>query len=110
MIGITYDKETNSVFQHFGETKYFYLFDEKTGEEKIVDNGGFSHRDLIPYINSLGVTTLICGGIGSHAVEGLNYFGIKFIPGVVGNVKEVIKEFKEGNLVGNPNAMHSCSH
>lgn len=110
MIAITYDKDTNSVFQHFGRTEYFYLFDENTNEEKVVNNGGYSHHDLAPYLKSLGVTTLICGGIGSHGVEAVEASGLKLIPGAYGNVKDVIKAYKEGSLVGDPNAMHSCSH
>lgn len=110
MIAITYDKETNSVFQHFGRTEYFYLFNEETGEEKIIDNGGYSHHDLAPYLKSLGVSILICGGIGSHGVEAVESAGLKLIPGAFGDVKDVIKAFKDGSLVGNPNAMHSCSH
>ena len=110
MRAITYDKETNSVFQHFGRTEYFYLFDEETEEEKIIDNGGYSHHDLVPYLKSLGVTTLICGGIGSHGVNALESFGLKLIPGATGDVKDVIKAYINGTLVGNPNAMHSCSH
>ena len=110
MIAITYDKETNSVFQHFGRTEFFYLFDEETEEEKIIDNGCYSHHDLAPYLKSLGVTTLICGGIGTHGVNALESFGLKLIPGAIGDVKDVIKAYKNGTLVGNPNAMHSCSH
>lgn len=110
MIAITYDKETNSVFQHFGRTEYFYLFDEKTLEEKVIDNGGFSHHDLAPYLKSLGVDTLICGGIGSHGVMAVESAGLKLIPGAVGNVKDVIKAYTNKTLVGNPNAMHECSH
>ena len=110
MIAITYDKETNTVFQHFGRTEYFYLFNEKTNEECVVDNGGYSHHALAPYLKSLGVDTLICGGIGSHGVEAVTSAGLKLIPGATGDVKDVIKAYKEGTLVGNPNAMHSCSH
>ncbi len=109
MIAITYDKETNSVYQHFGRTEYFYLFHEETGEEKIIDNGGYSHHDLAPYLKSFGVSTLICGS-GSHGVEAVESAGLKLIPGAFGDVKDVIKAFKDGSLVGNPNAMHSCSH
>ncbi len=43
MIAITYDKETNFVFQHFWRTEYFCLFNKETDEEKIIDNGGYSH-------------------------------------------------------------------
>ena len=110
MIAITYDKKSNSVCQHFGRTEYFYLFNEKTNEERVVDNGGYSHHDLAPYLKSLGVTTLICGGIGSHGVEAVESAGLKLIPGAFGNIKDVIKAFKDGSLVGNPNAIHLCSH
>ena len=110
MVAITYDKETNSVFQHLGRTEYFYLFDEETDAKKIVDNGGFSHRDLVTYLKSLGVSTLISGGIGSHAVELLASLGIKLIPGAIGDINDVIKSYKAGTWVGNPNAMHACSH
>lgn len=109
-IAITYDKETNSVFQHFGRTEYFYIFDTETNEERVIDNGGYSHHDLAPYLKTLGASTLICGGIGSHGVEAVTVAGLDLIPGVVGDVKDVIKAFKDGSLVGNPNAMHSCSH
>ncbi len=110
MVAITYDKETNTVFQHFGRTEYFYLFNEKTGEEKIIDNGGFSHHDLAPYLKSLGVTTLICGGIGYHGVEAVESSGLKLIPGAFGDVKDVIDAYKNNTLVSDPSAMHSCSH
>ena len=36
-IAITYDKETNIVFQHFGRTEYFYIFDTETNEEKVIN-------------------------------------------------------------------------
>ena len=36
MIAITYDKESNSVWQHFGRTEYFYLF--KNGIKKMQKN------------------------------------------------------------------------
>lgn len=49
-IAITYDKETNTVFQHFGRTEYFYIFDTEIDEEKVIDNGGYSHHDLALYL------------------------------------------------------------
>ncbi len=110
MLAITYEKETNSVYQHFGDTEYFYLLDEKSNEVKVVDNGGYSHRELIPYLSSLGVTTIICGGVGTHAIELFKQYSINVIPGISGNVDEIIKAYKEGNLIGDFNAIHTCSH
>ena len=33
-------------------------------EEKVIDNGGYTHHNLAAYLKLLGVSTLICGGIG----------------------------------------------
>ena len=109
-IAITYDKDTNTVFQHFGRTEYFYLYDVDSKEEKVIDNGGYSHHDLAPYLKSLGVDTLICGGIGSHGVEAVTSSGLNLIPGAAGDVKEAIKAYLDGSLVTNYNAVHCCSH
>ncbi len=109
-IAITYDRENGTVFQHFGRTEYFYLFDSDTKEEKIIDNGGYAHHDLAPYLKSLGVDTLICGGIGSHGVEAVKSSNLNLIPGAFGDVKDVIKAYLDGSLVGDINAVHSCSH
>ena len=43
MIAITYDKEKNSVFQHFGRTEYFYLVNE---EFYLVDAPGYGFANL----------------------------------------------------------------
>lgn len=107
-IAITYDRENGTVFQHFGRTEYFYLFDSDTKEEKIIDNGGYTHHDLAPYLKSLGVDVLICGGIGSHGVEAVKSSNLNLIPGAFGEVKEVIKAYLDGNLATNPNATHAC--
>ena len=69
-----------------------------------------SHHDLAPYLKSLDVSTLICGGIGTQGVEAVTASGLDLIPGAVGDVEDVIKSYKNGTLVGNPNAMRSCSH
>ena len=71
IIAVTLDKERNLVFGHFGETKNFFLYDTEKNEGKIVDNGGFTHHELIGYIKSLNVEVLICGGMGNHAYDAL---------------------------------------
>ncbi len=34
-IAMTYGKEINTVFQHFGRTEYFYIFDTETNGERV---------------------------------------------------------------------------
>jgi len=110
IVAVTLNKETNEVFDHFGETKNFYLYDTDTKEGKIIDNGGFSHHSLISYIISLNVNVLICGGMGSHAFDLLSDSNIKVYPGASGDVKDVINKYLDNKLIVNYSKLHQCSH
>ncbi len=49
-IAATYDILTDSVFQHFGKTKNFKIYnieDGKVTDSKVIDNGSFGHNDLV---------------------------------------------------------------
>ena len=42
-IAATYEKETGNIFQHFGKTQYFKLYeieDSKIVSSQVIDNGG----------------------------------------------------------------------
>ena len=61
-IAVTYDKETGNVFQHFGKTQNFKVYevlDGKIVSSEVIGNGGFGHHDLVGYLKNLGVETLI---------------------------------------------------
>ena len=110
IIAVTIDKNTNKVFQHFGESQNFYLYDTEKNEGKIVDNGGNSHHELVPYLKTLGVEVVICGGLGNHAVQLMESKGIKVYPGASGDVNDVIQKYKDNKLIANFSAIHQCSH
>ena len=110
IIAITLDKNTNTVFGHFGETKNFFLYNSETKDEKIIDNGGFSHHELVSYLVSLNVNVLICGGMGTHAVDLLNSVNIKVYPGAKGDVKDVLNKYLDNKLVADFSKLHKCSH
>ena len=79
------------VFPHFGRTPEFYLVDADEGkirEEKIIAAPAEGHGALVGFLVSQGVDTLICGGIGGGAVNGLRSSGIKIYAGTLGQVKE----------------------
>ena len=109
-IAITFDNETKEVFQHFGETQYFLIVDTlKSGKiTKIIDNGGFSHSALIGYLLNLKVTTLICGGLGNHAIDLLNKNGIEVIPGIQGSALEAADKYLKGELEPDLSVIHNC--
>ena len=71
-IAVTYDNGT--VFQHFGHTQQFKLYDTKEGKltaEQVVDTNGHGHGALAGFLKEAGVDALICGGIGMGAQNAL---------------------------------------
>lgn len=110
-IAATYDYVTGFVFQHFGRTQYFKIYEIEDGKivnTQVIDNGGFGHHDLPPYLKSLGVETLILGNRGQGAIDALDRAGIKQIAGVTGKADAAAELFVQGKLVGNPDAR--CNH
>lgn len=107
-IAIAYDLSNNTVWQHFGQTKHFMLVDLPSGNRTILTNGGYSHKDLIPYLVDLGTDTLICGGLGNMAMTLLKEANINVIPGVTGDINDVLDSYQKGTLVGDNSVLHDC--
>ena len=108
-LAVTY--ENGEVFQHFGRTEQFKIYDIEDGKivsSEVVGNNGFGHGSLAGYLKSLGVTTLICGGIGGGARNMLGDAGITVYPGAFGNADKQVDAFIEGSLNYDPNT--SCHH
>ena len=64
-IAVTY--ESGQIFQHFGHTEQFKLYeaaDGKVTHAEVVDTNGSGHGALAGFLMQNGVDTLICGGIG----------------------------------------------
>lgn len=112
-IATTYEKETGNIFQHFGKTQNFKIYeieDNKIVKSEIIDNGGFGHHDLVGYLKNLGVELLILGNRGQGAIDALQAGGLKEFPGVIGNADIAVQCYLNGTLVGNPNAKCTHSH
>ncbi len=107
-LAVTYEPNSKTVWQHFGETEHFLICDLDTMATLVIDNGGFSHRSLVPYLKENGVDVLLAGGMGNHAVELLKSFDIEVVPGVKGDALAAIKAYKEGKLKGNFDVIHDC--
>lgn len=108
-IAVTY--EDGNVFQHFGHTRQFKVYDvedNKIIDSKIVDTNGSGHGALAGILSSIEADVLICGGIGGGAQMALADAGIKLYGGVSGNVDEVVNAFITGNLAFNPDV--HCDH
>lgn len=108
-IAVTY--EHGDVYQHFGHSSQFKLYDVEDGrlvEARIVDTDGQGHGALASFLTSLGVTTVIAGGIGDGARKALADASIQLYGGVSGSADEAVKALLAGTLVFDPNP--SCGH
>ena len=108
-IAVTY--ENGSIFQHFGHTEQFKLYDIQEMQivkEQIIDASGSGHGALAGFLTENGVDTLICGGIGAGAQNALAGAGIKLYGGVSGEADAAVKALLAGTLAYNPEAR--CDH
>lgn len=103
--------EDGQIFQHFGHTARFKLYDVQDGKivaAQVLDTNGSGHGALAGLLQALNVDALICGGIGGGARAALDEAGILLYPGVVGQADAAAEALAAGNLVYNPNTM--CQH
>lgn len=113
-IAVTF--ENGNVFQHFGHTEKFKIYDvsdNKVVNESIVDTNGSGHGALAGFLKENSVDTLICGGIGNGAKQALAEAGIKLYGGVTGNADSAVNDLLQGKLNFNENVhceLHNHSH
>lgn len=108
-IAVTY--EFGQVFQHFGHTERFHIYDVEGGEVKLattVNTNGSGHGALADILKKLQVDALICGGIGGGAKRALAEAGITLYGGVTGSADEAVEALLKGRLAFDPEAV--CEH
>ena len=108
-IAVTY--ENGQVFQHFGHTEYFKVYEADNGKvisSEVVSTNGGGHGARAEVLRSLGVQVLICGGIGGGARMALADAGISLYGGVHGEADQAVAAFLDGSLTYNPD--EECDH
>ena len=108
-IAVTY--ENGQVFQHFGHTEQFKIYEAAEGKvvsARVVETGGSGHGALVGFLRGLGVDTLICGGIGAGARTALAEAGIQLYSGVSGGADESVEALLKGTLSYDPDTQ--CAH
>ena len=108
-IAVTF--ENGQIFQHFGHTAYFKVYDVEEGRivgKNVIDTEGSGHGALADVLKKIHAEVLICGGIGGGAKRALAEAGIKLYGGVQGNCDDAVEAFLAGKLRFNPDVM--CSH
>jgi predicted Fe-Mo cluster-binding NifX family protein len=108
-IAVTY--EDGNVYQHFGHSRQFKLYDVAEGKVQstsILDTNSNGHGALAGLLKQEKADTLICGGIGGGAKQALAAAGIQIFGGVTGNADQAVEAMLAGKLAYDPAAQ--CSH
>lgn len=108
-IAVTY--ENGEIFQHFGHTEEFKVYDVQDGKvvaSEVVDTNGQGHGALAGVLTALKADVLICGGIGGGAQMALAAAGIKLYGGVSGSADAAVEALLAGNL--DYNHAVKCNH
>jgi len=108
-IAVAYEK--GQVFQHFGHTPAFKLYEIEENNVKdvtVVSTEGSGHSALATMLIANGVDTLICGGIGGGAQVALGRAAIRIFGGVQGSADAAVEAFLKNELEYDPDAR--CSH
>ena len=67
-------------------------------ERKNISTEGLGIPQRIEQLKTLGVDTIICGGVNGFYLKQLSAVGFHVIPGVMGEAKEVLDLFQRGHL------------
>lgn len=108
-IAVTY--ENGQVFQHFGRTEAFKVYDVEDNAVRssaVVSANGNSHGALAGFLRERQVDALICGGIGAGAKSALAQANIALYGGVTGDPDQAVEDLLAGKLAFNPDV--ECDH
>ena len=107
-IAVTY--ENGQVFQHFGHTEEFKIYEIEDGKvisTEIIGSNGSGHSALAALLDERKIDVLICGGIGGGAQTALAERGIELCAGADGNADQAVEAYLRGELV---NTGANCNH
>lgn len=96
--------ENGQIFQHFGKTETFKVYDiedNKVISSEIMSVEGKGHEALAEFLVENDIDTLICGGLGEEAIYALQVGGIEVFAGVEGDADEAVNAFLSGELAAN---------
>ena len=98
-IAVTYDHGT--VFQHFGRTEAFKIYEIENGEvvsSAVISTEGTGHEALAGWLAGKGVEVLICGGMGEGAKNALDAAGIRVFSGASGDADQAVASYLRDEL------------
>lgn len=99
-IAVTY--ENGQIFQHFGKTETFKIYDvndQGIVSSEVISSGGAGHSALAGFLAEQSVQVLICGGLGEGAQSALAEAGIEIFSGAEGDPDQAVDAYLNGTLV-----------
>ena len=109
-IAVTY--ENGQVFQHFGRTEQFKVYEVEDGSvvsSRVMSTNGTGHEALADFLAGNDITTVICGGVGGGMMQALNIVGIEVCAGVQGDADAAVQAYLNGELESS-GVNCSCDH
>ena len=107
-IAVTYDN--GNIFQHFGRTEAFKVYDVEDGKvvsSEVIGSNGIGHGALAGLLAEQNVDVLICGGIGGGAQAALEEAGVELCAGAEGDADQAVEAYLRGELVSSG---ANCDH
>ena len=100
-IAVATDDKSN-IYGHFGTTEQFTVY-EMDGNimlgKSLLKSNGSGHSELAGLLKDHKIDVLICGGIGSSALDMLLQAGIVVVPGQQGDVEVAVAAYMDGSLL-----------
>ena len=109
IIAVSY--ENGEVFQHFGHSEQFKLYEVADGKivnTDVIATNGSGHEALAGWLNGQKADILLCGGIGDGAKQALAQADIRVFGGVTGKADEAAQALLDGTLDYDPGVC--CTH
>ncbi|MBQ6897289.1 MAG: dinitrogenase iron-molybdenum cofactor biosynthesis protein [Oscillospiraceae bacterium] len=103
--------ENGNIFHHFSRTQQFKIYtieSPRPMKTEITDTDINSHPSLASFLNSLRVSTVICGSIDADTKEALEFMHIEVTDGIHGDADSAVVAYIAGTLDFDP-SLH-CSH
>ena len=117
-IAVTY--ENGNIFQHFGRTETFKVYDVEDGKivsAQVIGSNGVGHGALAGLLADQAIEVLICGGLGGGAMNALQQAGITVVAGAEGDADQAVRDYLAGSLVStgancdhHHGEGHECGH
>lgn len=104
--------DDGTVFQHFGKTQVFKLYDVEDGKvtsTRMLPAVPGGHGALPFQLKDNGVDVVICGGMGAPMLQNLQSCGFQICANVSGDADAAVQAYLDGTLEYGQEA-HACHH